>query len=61
MGQRTMQSLGTLDLEMCVANATIPYEFHIVLDNFRIPKDSIIRLNFIKNYNCILEFHDKED
>jgi len=61
IGQGTIQSLGTLHLEMCIANAAIPYEFHIVPDNFPIPGDGIIGLDFIKKYNCILEFHDQED
>jgi len=61
IGQGTIQSLGTLHLEMCIANAAIPYEFHIVPNNFPIPGDGIIGLDFIKKYNCILEFHDQED
>ena len=43
-----------------VEDIRIGDEFHVVNDNLSIPVDGIIGMDFVRNYNCILDF-DKEN
>lgn len=61
IGEGTIQSLGTTHLELCNKYYFIPHEFHVVHENFPIPCDGILGMDFIKHYNCILDFNETQD
>lgn len=61
VGQGTIQSIGTVDLDIRIQDVLVPHEFHVVPENFPIPCDGIIGIDFIKKYNCVLEFQNNKD
>lgn len=39
IGQGTIQSIGTVDLDIRIQDVLVPHEFHVVPENFPIPCD----------------------
>lgn len=61
VGEGSTTSLGLVNIELATNNYIIPHNFHIVNSNFPIPTDGIIGIDFIKKYNCKLDFNTEED
>lgn len=61
IGQGTIKSLGSIQLDLRVNNFIIPHEFHIVHGDFPIPCDGILGMDFMKRYNCMLDFSGDND
>lgn len=61
IGPGKIKSIGTTHFDMKFKNFLIPHTFHVVHDDFKIPCDGIIGMDFIKKYNCILDFNDDLD
>ena len=58
IGQGYLKSIRKIFLEMKFKNFLISRYFQVVQNNFRIPSDGIIGLNFLKKYNCVLDFNE---
>lgn len=56
-----MKSHGLASIEIQTNRYIIPHNFHIVDSNFAIPCDGIIGIDFIKKFNCQLDFKQNED
>ena len=61
IGEGEIKTLGTLFFDLRFNNYLIPHKFHIVKNDFPIPCDGIIGIDFIKKYNCVLEFDHDHD
>jgi len=61
IGQGVIKSQGTTLIELQSTKYIIPHEFHLVNPNFAIPCDGIIGIDFIKKFNCQLDFKPSED
>lgn len=59
IGQGLVSTIGTITtdliLDLTVENVIISHRFHVTNDDFPIPCDGIIGLDFIKTYNCVLD------
>lgn len=56
IGQSVIHSLGKAKSEILTNDVIIKHYFQIVDENFSIPCDGILGLDFIKNNNCILDY-----
>ena len=56
INQGLIQSKGLTSLEIQTTKYIIPHNFHIVESTFSIPCDGILGIDFIKKYNCQLDF-----
>lgn len=61
IGKGTIKSLGSMQLDLKIEIFLIPHEFQVVHRNFPIPCDGIQGIDFIKKYNCVLEFSEDQD
>jgi len=61
IGQGVIKSQGTTLIDLQSTKYIIPHEFHLVNSNFSIPCDGIIGIDFIKKFNCQLDFKPSED
>ena len=61
MDQGVRKSQGTTSVELQTKIFIIPHEFHLVDSDFSIPCDWIIGIDFIKKFNCQLDFKPSED
>lgn len=61
IGQGKIKSIGTTHFDLRYKNFLIPHTFHVVNDDFPIPCDGIIGMDFIKKYNCVLDFNEDFD
>lgn len=61
IGQGTMTSLGSIQLDLRVDKFIVPHEFQVVHWSFPIPCDGILGIDFMKKYNCILDFNKDRD
>lgn len=61
IGQGTVKSVGSILLDLRVENILITHKFHTVHDDFSIPSDGIIGMDFLKEFNCILDFMQNKD
>lgn len=61
IGQGTITTKGIVTIDLKVDNILIAHDFHIVDDNFPIPSNGILGLDFIKHYNCILDYQHDND
>lgn len=61
IGEGTTKSFGSIDLDLQIDKFLIPHDFQVVDRNFRIPCDGILGMDFIKKYNCILDFNEHHD
>lgn len=50
-----LQTIGTCNIQIHLENFIVPYEFHVVPDNFPIPVEGIIGANFLLEFNAILD------
>ena len=61
IGQGKIRSIGSIHFDLKFENYLIPHDFHVVRDDFPIPCDGIIGMDFIRKYNCILDFNENYD
>lgn len=61
ISQEIIESKGLTSIELQTDKYIIPHSFHIVNQQFPIPCDGIIGIDFIKKFNCQLDFKPKED
>lgn len=50
-----------INTEIQTGKFVIPHNFHVVNFEFPIPCDGILGIDFIKKYNCQLDFKPNED
>lgn len=51
-----IRSIGTISIRFYIHNVALLCTLHVVPDDFNIPSDGILGKDFIKNYNCILDY-----
>lgn len=56
IGNGTIKTLGVTTTTLYINNSEIIHNFQIVDENFPIPCDGIIGLDFIKQFNCLLDY-----
>ena len=57
IGEGTVNSIGSTQLELRVENfAVVTHKFHVVHDDFPIPCDGIVGMDFLTEFNCNLDF-----
>ena len=61
IGSGTIASLGIIYGKLYVQNISLGFNFRVVNSSFPIPCDGILGLDFIKNFNCILDYQNKTD
>lgn len=49
-------SLGSFDLTITIQNVNFKHKFHIVTDDFLIPSNGIIGKDFLKRFNCLIDY-----
>ncbi len=54
-----VQTLGSIDTNLSIDGIQFKHQFQVVDNNFPVPSDGIIGLDFIKKYNCILDFNQE--
>lgn len=54
----TIQSLGTILIDLNMNNVIIQHKFHLVDDNISIPTDGIIGKDFVKLHRCCIDYDD---
>lgn len=52
-------SLGSIYSDIFIGGGVIVHKFYIVDNNFPIPSDGIIGLDFLKTKNCILKYSEE--
>lgn len=58
IGQGKIRSIGTTHFDLRYKKYLIPHTFHVVDDDFPIPCDGIIGMDFIRRFNCVLDFNE---
>jgi len=61
ISQEVTKSRGLTSIEIQTSKYIIQHDFHIVNMQFAIPCDVILGIDFIKRYNCQLDFKPSED
>jgi len=61
ISQEIIESKGLTSIKLQTNKYIIPHNFHIVNQQFPIPCDGIIVIDFIRKFNCQLDFKPKED
>jgi len=61
ISQVVTKSKGLTSIKIQTYTFIIPHDFHIVNLKFAIPCARILRIDFIKKYNCQLDFKPSED
>ena len=61
IGEGNVHSLGKITAELFIENIALRHDFHIVPSNFQIPCDAILGLDFIKKFNCVLDYNKNKD
>ena len=61
IGEGSISSIGSAPLELHIENIVITHNFHVVSNDFPIPCDGIIGMDFLTEYNCQLDFNKNED
>lgn len=56
--ENTIKSLGTVKTLLHIQNFTTEHVFHVVADDFPIPSTGILGKDFIKRYNCIINYEE---
>lgn len=56
IGESVVRSIGTIRTGLIIENIILEHTFHIVDDSFNVPSDGILGLDFIRKYNCILDY-----
>jgi len=59
IGQGTLSSLGTVEIYLKIKKFLIPHQFHVVEDEFPIPFEGILGLDFLKTYNADVKYRLK--
>lgn len=54
----SIHSLGTVNLLLFIDNVCIEHKFHLFDGNFNIPTDGIIGKDFLKAYQCSIDYSD---
>lgn len=54
----TIESLGTIQIELYTNEVSIEHEFHVVPNEFNIPSDGIIGRDFLKSQRCQINYHN---
>lgn len=60
IGQGTIQSIGQASIDLLFDNFIIEHDFQIVHNEFPIPCDGIIGLNFSRKFNCQIDYQNNE-
>ena len=50
-----LQTLGTVKPNLIIDQVTIPYQFHVIPDQTRIPADGILGADFLRDHNCTID------
>lgn len=53
-----IESYGTIETSFAINHIRIPFKLHVVPDEFRIPSDGIIGKDFIKQFQCTLDYEE---
>jgi len=61
ISQEVTKSKGLTSIEVQTSKYIIQHDFHIVNMQFAVPCDGILGIDFIKRYNCQLDFKPSED
>lgn len=61
VGQGLIATLGKVEANLIAENFLIAHEFHVVEDDFQIPVDGIIGMDFIRRYDCLLDYRRDSD
>lgn len=61
VGEGLTTTIGKVYTDLIVEDILIRHEFHVVENNFPIPVDGIIGIDFIRNYNCMLDYQRNQD
>ena len=61
IGEGTKSTLGFVETNILLNNFTLNHKFQVVDNDFPIPCDGIIGDDFIKTYNCLLDFNPTQD
>lgn len=61
IGQVTVQSLGCIQLDLRVERIIVAYKFNAIAGDFPITCDGIIGMDFLKEFNCKLDFMNDKD
>lgn len=61
IGAGITYTLGKVITELRIKNLLVKHEFHVVSDEFPIPSDGILGLDFIRKYNCMLDYQTDQD
>lgn len=61
IGEGVINSKGLVSIELQTDKYIIPYKFHLLNSDFAIPCDGIIGLDFIKTFNCKIDYNSLED
>lgn len=52
----SIRSFGSIDTKLNINGRKLTQKFHIVPDEFNIPSDGILGKDFLKNYNCRIDY-----
>lgn len=58
ISENSIQSLGTINAHLFVANNELHQKLHVVEDSFCIPVDGILGKDFLKHHKCILDYRN---
>lgn len=61
IGDGNIDSYGVISAELFLNRVALRQKFHIVPKNFPIPCDGILGIDFIKSFNCSLNYQANED
>lgn len=61
VGQGLTTTLGKIHTDLKIEELLIPHSFHVVEDDFPIPSDGIIGMDFLREYKCLLDYQDDQD
>lgn len=58
IGNTNTSTIGTVDAEIYLNNVSCRHTFHVVYNNFSIPCDGILGLDFIKKFDCEINYSE---
>lgn len=58
IGNGSIQTLGSVRTVFCIDGILLEHSLQIVNENFPIPSSGILGLDFIKNFNCTLDYQN---
>ena len=61
VGEGSTETIGRTKAELICEDIAFKHNFYLVANEFPIPCDGILGLDFIKSFNCILDFNEGKD